>query len=327
MTHPDDSTQEAELLVAYLDGELDREDALRVERRLAMDPDLRHQLLDFQRAWDLLDELPLGEVDDKFAPTTVEMVAVQAESESQADELRLRRRRNLVWAAASVMALAAAGVGYAWTSYTLDAENRSLLAVLPLAQNLEAYQWADSIDFLRSLQQDQAFASFSASRPGAPSEPATQAQDVQSMSLTQRRDYLATLGESARESLHRQVKEFARLSEERQHDVRELHEQLHQDPDAAQLMTTLRRYNGWLASLPGERRANLLSLSEAERLKEIQKMIAEDERPGLIARTAMRCGNGCTLLSKPMKRSYWRWLPTICEPVSKAAVRRANAEV
>ena len=48
---------EDELLVAYLDGELDEAARVNVEKRLAEEPDLRSRLTLLERAWDLLDEL------------------------------------------------------------------------------------------------------------------------------------------------------------------------------------------------------------------------------------------------------------------------------
>ena len=50
--------QTYEQLVAYLDGELDAESSLQVERRLAEDAEFRRELRQLQRAWDMLDELP-----------------------------------------------------------------------------------------------------------------------------------------------------------------------------------------------------------------------------------------------------------------------------
>ena len=50
---PDD-----ELLVAYLDGELDSEMRSDLEQRLMDDASLRSRLQTLQRGWDWLDELP-----------------------------------------------------------------------------------------------------------------------------------------------------------------------------------------------------------------------------------------------------------------------------
>ena len=68
-----------EQLVAYLDGELDDESSRQIEERLTSDSTLREQLGQLERTWDALDELEQIEVDEEFAQTTIEMVAVAAE--------------------------------------------------------------------------------------------------------------------------------------------------------------------------------------------------------------------------------------------------------
>ena len=76
---PDDArTQE---LVAYLDGELPDAAARRVEHLLATDDEYRRQLGELDQAWSALDSLPTPTVDDKFARTTIEMVALAAQQD------------------------------------------------------------------------------------------------------------------------------------------------------------------------------------------------------------------------------------------------------
>ena len=75
-TEPDDAPPdpfEAEL-VAYLDGELDDDDARRVEARLANDPDARARAAALKRSFDLLDYLPKPEPSPNFTTRTLQRI-------------------------------------------------------------------------------------------------------------------------------------------------------------------------------------------------------------------------------------------------------------
>ena len=66
---PDD-----ELLVAYLDHELDRKEQSELENRLMEDEPLRARLQQLQTGWDLLDDLPKPEPSLKLVESTLELV-------------------------------------------------------------------------------------------------------------------------------------------------------------------------------------------------------------------------------------------------------------
>ena len=109
-----------EELVAYLDGELSREEAAKIERRMADDPKYAARLNQLQRAWDLLDTLNRTEADDDFVHSTVEMVAVQAVEEAKTQKLRVVRQRNFGWVAIAVLVLAVSAASYLLIRYRLD---------------------------------------------------------------------------------------------------------------------------------------------------------------------------------------------------------------
>ena len=75
---PEDLERMDEELTAYLDGELVGETLRAIEQRLASDELFRQRLQLLDRSWSLLDKLPKQEIDQKFAATTVEMVALHA---------------------------------------------------------------------------------------------------------------------------------------------------------------------------------------------------------------------------------------------------------
>jgi anti-sigma factor RsiW len=154
------STEEAldEQIVAYLDGELDREAATQVERRLAEDPAYRARLTKLQQAWDLLDNLGRTEADDDFAHSTVAMVAVKAEGDTVDAVEVARRRRNLVWAGMAALALVAAITAFLVVDRSLNSENRALVRDLPVIERIDQYTNIDSVEFLQRLQKEGLFA-------------------------------------------------------------------------------------------------------------------------------------------------------------------------
>ncbi len=142
--HP--TTEDQELLVAYLDGELDAATAERVERRLAEDEDFRRQLRSMQEAWDLLDHLPQTTLDEKFTRTTVEMVAVQLSNEIQQNAPNWKQRvRKLAPLAAIVLCgLVGYGVTRGWQARL----EQQFVQDLPLIDRLDHYRHLSSSESL-----------------------------------------------------------------------------------------------------------------------------------------------------------------------------------
>lgn len=146
-----------EELVAYLDGELDAVASDRVEGRLSSDPAYRLKLNELQSAWDLLDELPRAPVTETFTQTTVEMVAMTAEAEALHAEKEFNQRQSWSWLAIAASVLVACIVGYVIMWQRLDRPNQKLVQDLPVIENVELYRVADSVDFLRSLDEASLF--------------------------------------------------------------------------------------------------------------------------------------------------------------------------
>ncbi len=144
-------------LVAYLDGELDAESSLQIERRLAEDESFRRELQQLQRAWDMLDELPKAEVSESFTQTTVEMVALSAERalEQQSETVQRKRQRRWILAASGLVVAAVASF---WVMTALLARpNEQLVRDLPVIEDVDLYRYADSVEFLKQLDQSRLF--------------------------------------------------------------------------------------------------------------------------------------------------------------------------
>jgi len=153
---PDESMDEE--IVAYLDGELDREAALAIERRLAEEPAYRARLTRLQQAWDLLDNLGRTEADEDFTHSTVAMVSVKASEDSTAGHDLARRRKQLAWAGLGALALVAAVAAFVVVDNRLNSENRALVRDLPVIERVDEYSNIENVDFLKQLQKEGLFA-------------------------------------------------------------------------------------------------------------------------------------------------------------------------
>jgi anti-sigma factor RsiW len=153
---PDEAMDEE--IVAYLDGELDREAALAIERRLAEEPAYRARLTRLQQAWDLLDNLGRTEADEDFTHSTVAMVTVKASEDTTTGHDLARRRKQLAWAGLGALALVAAVAAFVVVDNRLNSENRALVRDLPVIERVDEYSNIENVDFLKQLQKEGLFA-------------------------------------------------------------------------------------------------------------------------------------------------------------------------
>ncbi len=157
-SHPDPitpSTSLEEELVAYLDGELDADACRRIEELLASDPKVRQTLHRLEQTWQLLDELDRCEVDEAFAHSTMELVAVAAEEEVRQIQAQSKRLRRWLLPAGGLAAVAAAG--FLAVMLLRPDPNREVLQNLPVLENLDEYRQIGDIDFLRALEREGLF--------------------------------------------------------------------------------------------------------------------------------------------------------------------------
>lgn len=135
-----------EHLVAYLDGELNAVAREEVENQLASDQTLRRRLVHLEQSWNLLDQLPTATVGDEFAETTVSMVAAKLAHAPARGSVGWKK-----WAIAASVAFAVSAVPW-WI------KRQRALRDLPVVQNLELYRVAESVEFLKMLDDEGLFA-------------------------------------------------------------------------------------------------------------------------------------------------------------------------
>ncbi len=138
-------------LVAYLDGELDAEVSLKIERRLAEDEDFRREARQLQSAWDMLDELPKVEVSEAFTQSTVEMVVVSAENELKSKNESAQRKNRMWWVGGAGGLIVTAAASFWLISSILARPNEQLVRDLPVIEDFELYRVVDDVDYLRRL--------------------------------------------------------------------------------------------------------------------------------------------------------------------------------
>jgi anti-sigma factor RsiW len=150
------ASSDDDLLVAYLDGELDAAESARVELRLGREPELRLRLQELQRTWDVLDELPRSASTDLFVKSTIEMVATRARREARGHWSYWRRRlmAGMGWVAAGAACVA---VSFAVADRIQSAPHRQLLRDLAVIERVDQYRHVDSVDFLVWLDRENLF--------------------------------------------------------------------------------------------------------------------------------------------------------------------------
>ncbi len=151
---PDDDQQQ---LVAYLDGEIDAEQALLIEERLAQDPDFRKSLNDLQRSWEMLDNLPQSVPSEQFTKTTVEMVAVQIDNDVGHQQRTWGRARTLQTTATAASIVLMSVAGFAIAKFVLESPDRAFLQDLPIIERVEVYEHVDDLEFLQKLADEGLF--------------------------------------------------------------------------------------------------------------------------------------------------------------------------
>ena len=248
MANDNRNETDQELLVSYLDGELESSDAAAVETRLTTDETFRRKLNELRETWDLLDELPHPTVDESFTRTTVEMVAVN-ESAVQESNLAHRSRRHLAWLL--LMGLCVA-VSFVTVRGVQRQRDEQLLTDLPLIERLDEYQLAANLQFVQALLDTGLFSGDAAESETDPAE---------SPDGLTRRQELAILPVEKKQRLRDNQRRFERLAAAEQQRIRELHAAIGHQPNHPELLAALEDYRQWTNELNPKQRAEISETS------------------------------------------------------------------
>jgi len=259
-----------EQLVAYLDGELDERAGRQIEQLLADDPQVRQRLQRLERAWELLDELDVSQVSEQFTQTTLEIVTVAAKQHVEQDVAAAPRRR---WAVIGGSLLAAGLAGFLAVAWLRPDPDRQLIEDLPVLENLDHYRQIDDIEVLRLLAEKKMF--------------------FEEVEEHEQKQFLR----------RQQQQRFAQLDPAEQDRLRNLHRQIENHPNADELRRVMKGYCAWLKTLSWQKRAELLELKPAERVKAIKKLLAARAK-----RRKRLPGESAKRLTEQDKTALNRWM-------------------
>ncbi|MEX1230514.1 MAG: hypothetical protein WEB58_09750 [Planctomycetaceae bacterium] len=190
-SEPKPAADPHENLVAYLDGELPEAAMREVEQQLAQNPVLRRDVEAFQKAWELLDELPQIRATDQFTTKTIASLKIDtlpaesaaksaprtraASSAVSADELnsisiitdvrsvsrRVPSPRGNSGGKAKPLAIAAwfaglalsAAAGFLVTNRLVPSPAERLLQDLPVIEKWDKFKEVGSLEFLKQYRE------------------------------------------------------------------------------------------------------------------------------------------------------------------------------
>ncbi|MDZ7617966.1 MAG: hypothetical protein U1E05_13255, partial [Patescibacteria group bacterium] len=155
-----------ELLVAYLDGELDAAAARQIESRLADDSALRHRLRELESTWQLLGQLETDAAGHDFTRTTLELVAAADEAEKVVAAASSSRLWRVVVAVG--MLLISGAAGFLVVAAVRPDPNLQLLEDLAILENLEPFRAVDDLAFLEAIHKAGIFQEEDNSREARP---------------------------------------------------------------------------------------------------------------------------------------------------------------
>jgi len=288
-----DPQKASELIVAYLDGELSAAGCQELEERLSHDAAFRDQLNSYRRTWDILDELPTTMADDRFAASTIELVAVAASDAEHPASRHWSWIAHRPWAVALLGLCCSFLLGFLIVSAVAAmfggdesqaSRNQQLLQDLPVIERVEIYQAVGDIEFLRALAKSDFLDSLSQStdnlkKPNQSSagEPRSQSTEVRfaSLSVEDRRGAIESLADFQTRKLQQRRRIFAGLERSTQQQLRELHQAIQDDPQHEQLITVADRYQHWLSQQPSNQQLAIASADVENRLDHVRQLAAD----------------------------------------------------
>src|SRR6056297_1480055 len=141
---PDD-----ELLVAYLDGELDRQEQSQLEDRLMTDADLRRRLQQLQSSWDMLDEMPDPTPSMRLVESTLELAVSDIVAQAPTGPSRWNRIRMPLLIAG--LCLLGVIIAVSIVSLIRYQDYRRQLRDVAIVEHLDAYLYGQDVDLMREL--------------------------------------------------------------------------------------------------------------------------------------------------------------------------------
>lgn len=264
---PDD-----ELLVAYLDGELQRQEQSDLENRLLKNEKLRSRLQQLQTGWDLLEDLPGSSPSMKLVESTLELVVADILKDQPVIE---NNRKQWQLPAVLLVLCSITGLAAYFAQSTLRSNAyQQELEDLALAGNLSAYNYGGDLKLMRQLSADKNWAQMiSASKEIGDINVDNAVDQLTEAPAAEREVALKAMTLEQMDQLNSRWDQFNRLNQSAQSRIRQTAASIAAQPDAELLLETMQVYAIWRQTLPTELRDQIESSDPAKRRAAIKQAI------------------------------------------------------
>jgi hypothetical protein len=276
---PDD-----ELLVAYLDGELDVRARDEVEQRLMGEENLRVRLQDLQASWDFLDVLPETPANDRLVESTLELVVSDIVEKAPRQVSDLERSGRWPWAVGTLCLLAAIG-GYAFVSFSRAQELQQQLSDLPLAEDLDAYVYGGDYALMRQLEATKKWNAMVKAARNVGEFRGDSQPIIADTPVEARAEKLTELSVEDRAVLESRWDRYRRMDEDNRNSIRKTAAAVADKSDQESLLATMKTYAAWRETLSDELRDQIESGDPEQRDEAIGEAINQT-----LARITRRSG-------------------------------------
>ncbi|MCC9601613.1 hypothetical protein LOC67_13730 [Stieleria sp. JC731] len=267
--HPVDPDDE--LLVAYLDNELEEDKRQVVEKRLVAEPPFRHRLQMLQTGWDWLDEIPSESIDEKLVESTIELVVSDiAPSQTERPNWFSKNRRLVGTVGVIVTAF---GVGIAGTTFARRMTLEKQFADLAVAEELEAYSLGPDFKFFSQLATNPRWQAMAEAMQQISERSMEPQRVVESLPQETISEAIESLPSDQREKLLVKWNRFESFDESTKRELRQTATKVNSREERDSLLTTMKVASVWLEDLPDEMRDQIRSDDEALRTGAIEEAI------------------------------------------------------
>lgn len=259
-----------EVLVSYLDGELDAQQTQEIDQQIATDTKLRERINQLRMTWDMLDELPVAPPSPRFAETTLEMAALSVPEDPQASTKLAHwifNNANRIFIFALPLLFLG---GFVATRINQSRAERQLLRDLPILVDWRALSNIDSQEWLEVLvEQPDLVSAFNGTELGMVGGGEVPIQ------LNERRDWVTKLDDADRSRLNVNLSEFRQRDPARQSALRKIITKIYSDTTTkAKYLSAARCYELLLQKQSMTERSALYDLPIAERKNELLHLVS-----------------------------------------------------
>ena len=265
-------------LTAYLDGELENDELLEVEERLAEDEKYRTLMQQLQKTWDVLDILPTSKVNHSFTQSTMKLVV--SDAQKMVTEKSINRWTWPIRILTLFLIPFAASAGaFVANRYFQSIPHRQFQKDLAVIKDLDVLACDENltIEFLEALVKDRSI--FGMTTPLASDKRLKLFErDVADLaSLTLMEDYDKGVVRSNRTN-------FYSYDRDQQNSIRQLYDQIQSHPDNDAMKTMLYEYNFWLAQQSNSDAEGIRYIKDVDfKISEIKQIVHDQFLPNFAA--------------------------------------------